>query len=236
MVGCGGSGQSVSASVASVAGVAQISGATLTHWMPIEAHIIYSEKPSAPPPAGVMPDPPEYTACIAFLAKYLKQSEPSEVTGASALKRACEKQYRELKAITLNTLIGWYWIIGQGEALGVKVTPTEVRERLTAVNKRLFATAADFENYLRWTSETLSDMMFRSRVQLFESRIREKTLAEAKRASTIKSQKQKQEVLNRLSENLSPAQHWVTKTTCSPGYVVSSCAEYKGSLPPGLPD
>lgn len=235
LAGCG-TGQSADSPVASVKGVAQISDATLTHWMPVEAHVIYSEKPSQAPPAGVMPDPPEYRACTAFLAKYLAVNAPRAVKGAAALKRTCAKQYRELKVITLNTLIGWYWVIGQGEALGVTVTQKEVNERLMTVNKRLFATAQDFENYLRWTDETLSDMLFRSRVQLFETRIRERTLAEAKRAEAIRSPTQRQAALNRISEALSPQQRWVARTSCRAGFVVSSCAEYKGPLSPGLPD
>jgi hypothetical protein len=250
--GCGGSaGNAGGASngagskevVARVGSIATIDSATLNRWMPIEARIIYSEKPKGPAPAGVMPDPPDYSACIAFLTAYLHGDyaqihSPTGVGGESSaeLKRKCEHQYTELKAITLNTLIGWYWIIGQGMEAGISVTPQQVKERLTTVNKRLFASSADFANYLRWTDETTEDMLFRSRVQLFESEIHDKTLAAAKAASKITDVKQREVALAKISSELSPAQRWVQKTTCAPAYVVSSCKEYKGTLAPGLPD
>ena len=210
--------------------------------MPIEAHIIYSEKPSGPAPAGVVPDPPGYKACVVFLRSYLK-TNPAAPTSNGVLLRsplelrqACEREYVELKAITLNTLISWYWEIGEGMSLGVSATEEQVKERLASVNKTLFATPAGFADYLRWTDETMGDMVFRSRVQYFEAKIRANALAAAKADSKIADPKKRQAALAGLSEALSPAGRWVARTSCVRGFVVSSCKQYKGPFSPGLPD
>jgi hypothetical protein len=239
---CGGSSPTSDRPVAQVIGVGAISSATLAHWMPVEARIIYSERPTGPPPAGVVPDPPGFSRCISFLRTYLQGKitvpAPNKSSSGSTgeLKRLCQHYYGELKAITLNTLIGWYWIIGQGKELGLTANDHEVKERLQTVNKTLFPTSEDFANYLRWTDESLADMLFRSRVQLFEAKIREKAVAAAKRLSAIANVKRRQQALSRLSAELSPAGRWLGRTTCQPEFVVSSCKEYKGPLAPGFPD
>ncbi len=239
---CGGSSSNDHRVVAQVTGVAAISRATLAHWMPVEARIIYAERPIGPSPPGVVPDPPEFSGCIAFLRAYLKSKLAAPATSGSSagstaeLKRLCQHYYGELKAITLNTLIGWYWTIGQGKELGLAATEEQVKERLQTVNKTLFRTTADFANYLRWTGESVADMLLRSRVQLFESKIHEDAIVQAKRLSRIANVKRRQQALEKLSQELSPASRWVGRTTCRSGFVVSSCKEYRGTLAPGFPD
>jgi hypothetical protein len=234
--GCGGGSDPT---VAQIEGVGSISKSVLQHWMPIEARIIYQEVPTSAPPKGVMPDPPNYAECITFLKVYLKP-DPQTVTGhvgdRAELKRECDHQYKELKWITLNTLIGWYWEIGQGNALGIHVTDGEVKSRFLQASQVFVPKGGTLANYLRWTDESRADMLFRSRVQLYESKIHKKALAEIRRISKILDAKQREEEGQRLSAWITPAQRWVGKTTCVTGYVASSCREYRGPLKPGLPD
>jgi hypothetical protein len=230
-------GGSSGAIVAQVAGVGSISKPTLEHWMPVEAIVLYQEKPTKPVPRGVIPDPPLYNACIAFLeSSAAKPAESAAKPAISQLRSRCAHKETELKEITLNTLIGWYWTIGAGKALGLKASDAEVRQRLVEVNKRSYATPAEFTSYLKLTKQTLPDMLFRTRVQLFEVKLREKLAALEKDLPTQLTAQQRQGVVGRFLESVGPGKKWAAKTTCSKGYVVSACKEYRGSNFPGLPN
>jgi foldase protein PrsA len=223
--------------VARVAGVGSINKATLDHWIPVEAVLLYQQEPTSPVPKGVIPDPPDYTACIAYLGSLpQKIGENGPKPTVVQLKGRCVQRSRELKVITLNTLIGWDWTIGAGLALGMKVSDAEVRKRLEEVNKRIFPTKAQFANYLKITRQTVTDMLFRSRVQLFEAKLIQERAALEKRLPSGLPAQQRQAAIAKFMKSISPGKEWAAKTSCREGYVVSACKEYKGSLPPGIPN
>jgi hypothetical protein len=220
--------------VASIAGVDSISKATLDHWIPVEAVVIYEEDPKTPVPRGVIPDPPRYSACIAYLRstrQKLIESGPRPTT--AQLKRRCVQRQNELRVLTLNTLIGWDWTIGTGIALGMKVSDAQARQRLADVNGRSFPRPGEFAKYLRLTRQTAADMLFRSRVQEFEAKLTQAQRAMEAQLPRSLSVKQRQDAVVGL---LAMRNRWVAKTTCSRGYVVSACKEYRGRLAPGIPN
>jgi hypothetical protein len=233
LTACGSSGSDEI--VARVAGVGSVSKASLEHWMPIEAVLVYQEFPTGPIPKGVIPDPPDYTDCIAYLKSLpLKFGETVNPTVAQ-LKIRCVQRVNELRVLTLNTLIGWYWQIGTGTALGMKASDAEIRQRLKEVNGRTFPTKTGFARYLKLTGQTVPDMLFRSKVQMFEVKIGQKQTEAMKRLPKGLTAKQRQSELVKLTESSAPGQ-WVAKTTCQKGYVVSACKGYRGSQAPGLPN
>lgn len=222
--------------VAQVAGVGSISKASLEHWMPVEAVLLYQESPTGPVPKGVIPDPPDYTDCIAYLKSIpLKLGETAKPTVAQ-LKSRCGQRVNELRVLTLNTLVGWYWEIGAGMVLGMKASDAEIKQRLKEVNGRLFPTKTGFARYLKLTGQTVPDMLFRSKVQMFEVKIGQKRTAAEKLLPKGLTAKQRLSALVKLTESLPPGKQWVAKTSCRQGYVVSACKEYRGSLSPGLPN
>jgi hypothetical protein len=221
-----GSGSS-SEIVAQVGNVGSISKGTLDHWIPIEAAVLYQERPTSPVPRGVLPDPPDYVACIAYLktaGQKLVESGPKPT--AVQLKAKCRQRDQELKEITLNTLIGWDWTIGTGTALGLRASDAEVRQRLAEVKKATYSKETEYTDYLKATGQTVADMLLRSRVQLFELKMQ-------KRAATEKPQSAAQ---LQQSESLLSGKRWATVTSCRKGYVVSACKQYRGSQSPGLPN
>jgi hypothetical protein len=231
LTACGGGSDEV---VARVAGVGSISKATLEHWMPIEAVLIYQEFPTRPIPKGVIPDPPDFTGCIAYLKSLSLKSGEAKSTVAQ-LKTRCTQRVNELRVITLNALLGWYWTIGAGMALGMKASDAEIRQRLKEVNGRFFPTKGSFARYLKLTRETVPDMLFRSKVQVFEVKIGHEQAAAMKRLPKGLTVAQRQSALAKLTENSAP-KRWAARTSCREGYVVSGCKEYRGSLAPGLPN
>jgi hypothetical protein len=225
--------------VARVTGVGAISKGTLDHWMPIEAVLLYEEEPRKPVPKGVIPDPPTYAACVAFLQstrQKIVETGPKP-TGAQ-LKTKCAKKQHDLEITTLNTLIEWEWTLGNGAILGMKITDADLQRRLEAIKKVSFPKEKEFDTYLARTNQTTADMLFRSKVQLVETRLQELLSEAQKRLPKSLTPQQQQNALIALTKSLPTptTKQWVARTSCSPGHVTSDCKQYAGSLPPGAPN
>ncbi len=225
---CGGSAGEV---VANIQGVGAISKGVLEHWIPIEAKVLYSVVPTRPVPTGVVPDPPTYSNCVAYLASIDPKPKPT----VAQLRSACAQQYQRVKIETLNVLISWEWTIGAGAAAGIKLTDAEVKQRLETVRKNDLSYVS-FPKYLEYSGQSMGDMLFRSRVQLFEVKLGE--LAKTVEASLPKglTLQQQEALLKKIAPNIPTQQQWVQRTSCKAGYVTSSCKQYRGPEAPGLPN
>lgn len=233
LAACGSS--SSGETVAQVAGVGSISKATLNHWIPVVAVLLYDLRPTKPVPTGVIPDPPNYAACIAYLGatpEKLVNTGPKPTT--AQLKSKCMQRHQELKMITLNTLIGYDWTIGAGLARGITVSDAEAKQRFKEVNKRAFPNAAAFTNYLKLTRQTMADMLFRSRVQLFEVKLTNARIALEKHKGWTAEQRRR--AAAKFMQAMPPSKRWAARTNCRVGYVASACKQYRGSESPGLPN
>lgn len=231
LAACGGGGSGDV--VARVDGVGSISEATLNHWVPIVAAAFYQLVPTGPIPKGVLPDPPNYTACSAFLRSN-EQKLNETVLPTPQLKVKCEQRLHELRVAALNTLIDWDWTIGEGASLGMKETPAEIRRRFTEVASRLFPHKGELQTYMEHTGQTLADMMLRAKVQLIE--VKETAIFAAARNSSSLSAKQREATLRKLAASFPPNKQWAAKTSCRQGFVTSACREYRGSEAPGFPN
>jgi foldase protein PrsA len=234
LAACGGG--SSDGVVAQVDGVGSITEATLNHWVSIFAVDFYELTPTTPIPKGVLPDPPDYTACIAFLRSNGQKPVASGPKPTTAqLRDKCEQQLHKLKVAALNALIGYDWTLGEGAALGMKITPAEIRTRFTEVSNRLFPRKGEFRAYLEYTGQTLADMMLRTKVQLVE--VKETALlTAAQKSSASLSAKQREATLRKLVASFPPNKQWAAKTSCRPGFVTSACRQYRGSEAPGFPN
>jgi len=230
LAACGGSSGET---VAQVSGVGSISKALLDHWIPVEASLLYEEFPKQAIPNGVIPDPPRYTACSAYLLAKAAGPKPTP----AQLRLSCWKRYQQIKELTLNTLIGWEWTIGAGSDLGMKASDTEAKHRMETVNKIWFPRGgAEFSNYLKRTRQTVADMMFRSKVQLFEVKLTDRVNAMQQHLAKRLPASQWHKVLANYIKSLPPNKRWAARTTCRRGYVTSACKEYTGTETPGLPN
>lgn len=205
-----------------------ISKATLDHWIPIEAILIYELRPRKPVPRGVVPDPPNYTSCIAYLQstpQKLVQSGPRPTT--TQLKSQCRQRYQMLRQTVLSFLITTAWMIGEGADQGLKVTNEEIKQRFEQVKKVEFSTNTEFERHLALTGETVADQLFRSKVKLLTAKIEQK-LVYKKGLTTQQQRLALAEFVHQFPKK------WAARTSCRPGYVVPNCKQYKGSLPPEI--
>jgi hypothetical protein len=237
LAACGGGDSG--AIVAQVGSVGSISKATLDHWIHVEAVVLYQQRPPSAVPKGVVPDPPDYKACIAYLESIpQKLVERGPTPTALQLESKCRQRYQELREITLNTLILWDWSIAAGEALGMKASDAEARQQLVEERKRFSRKGeAGFANYLKWTGQTIADMLLRSRVEVFEGKLvaKQDALQKLLPKSLPAAQLQQSELAKFIAYQ-PPGKRWVAITSCRKGYIVSACKQYRGPQPPGSPN
>jgi foldase protein PrsA len=216
---CGGDSSGVA--VAQVGG-SSISKATLDHWLPIEAILTYELKPSKPVPSGVVPDPPDFTACVTRLASTpAKLVESGPKPTKAQLKSECRQRYQTLRQAALGFLITAEWMIGEGAEQGVQASKGEIMQRFEQVKKLLFPTEAAFQKYLAITGETVSDQLFRSKVKVLSEKIEQKIIYK-KRLSA----QQQQSAYAKFYKEF-PTK-WIARTSCRAGYVIVDCKQYKG--------
>ncbi len=152
-----------------------ITKSTFEHWLGVAA----ASSAATPGEKPVLPDPPNYTACIAHLeataSKPVKgQAKPSQ----AQLKSQCEQQYKSLQQEVLSFLISSSWVLGEAEALGVKVSDAEVKKQFGKIKSQQFPKAEEFKKFLTSSGQTVSDLLLRVKLNLLSTKIQQKVAKE----------------------------------------------------------
>lgn len=168
-------------SVASVDGKS-ITKAALKHWVGVLATQAAGATAGQASPA--VPEPPNYTACVA----HLKAIEPKPVKGQqpkteAALKAQCEQQYGALKTEALGFLISVDWVLGEAEERGVKLSDAEVTKQLNENRSQQYPQEAAFQKYLAQIGQTVSDALLRTKFGKLSSDLQERATAGAAHVS-----------------------------------------------------
>lgn len=124
---------------------------------------------------SAVPEPPNYTACIA----HLQATTPKPAKGASPpttaqLKSQCEQQYKALQQEVLGFLISAEWVIAEAAHLGVNLSDQEVKKEFEKIKSQQFPKAAEFEKFLATSGQTVSDLLLRVKLNLLSSKIQQK--------------------------------------------------------------
>ena len=172
---CGGSGGVPSNAVVSVAGT-PITKEAFKHWLTVAAVSSATGQLAAGKPAP--PEPPLYTACIA----HLEELASKEKTHPKEFKKQCETQYKALSQEVLGFLISSQWVIGEANALGVKLSDKEVKKQFETIKAQQFPKAAEFEKFLATSGQSVSDLLLRVKLNLLSTKIQAKIL---KQKSTV---------------------------------------------------
>jgi hypothetical protein len=235
--GCGGGSSGSGVVVARVSDAGAITKQMLDHWIPVEAIVLHEERPSRPAPRGVVPDPPSYSACMTYMRTHPAQpAQAGKVQSVAQLRSGCQHRYDELKVLTLNTLILWYWTIGAGQELGLRVTGAEARAHLKERETEFYTSDGSVQKYKKWTGQTTADLLLRSKVEVFEAKISARLRTAAARLPKDLSAPERERALAKLTGALPPSKAWAEKTSCLMGYVVSGCMQYTGTQAPGIPN
>ena len=86
-----------------------------------------------------MPEPPNYTTCIAHLAKTASSRPKARAAPTTKqLKSECEQQYKSLQTEVLGFLISSQWVIGEASALNVNLSDAQVKKEFTKIKNAQF--------------------------------------------------------------------------------------------------
>ena len=165
LAGCGESGIPGD-SVAQVDGT-DIEKADYDHWLQIAA--------KASGPDATVPDPPEYTKCIAAAKKAAaKPAEGQPKQTDADFKKQCEQQYDQLREQVVGLLINYQWLEGEAQEQGIKVTDEEVKKSFDEQKKQAFPKPADYDKFLKDSGQTNDDVLLRVKMELISNKIRDK--------------------------------------------------------------
>jgi foldase protein PrsA len=168
-----------------------ITKSTFDHWISVAA----SSTASAAGGKPAVPEPPQYTACIAHLqATTPKPTKGSVAPTTAQLKSQCEQQYKALQQEVLGFLISAEWVIAEAAHLGIKMSDAEVKKEFEKIKSQQFPKPAEFEKFLATSGQTVSDLLLRVKLNLLSSKIQ-------KKVSTAKANITQAEIEKYYNEN-----------------------------------
>lgn len=145
------------------------------------------QQPTAKGGAVVIPDPPDYTKCIAN-----KKKTSTKKGGAEAFKKQCENDFKAQRDQIMPSLIQTRWYELEAEDRGINISDAEVKQRFTPLKQQTFPKEADYKKFLDSSGQTEADLLLLVRSQMYQEKIREKvTKAATPTADEIKKQFEK---------------------------------------------
>lgn len=181
-----------------------INGDAFDHWMKV------ASSSSSTGAKAAVPEPPNYTACIAS-AKAAKPAKGQKAPTEAELKSHCATEYKSLQSEVLGFLISTQWVIGEASALGVKLSDQEVKKDFVKIKTQQFPKPADFQKFLATSGQSVSDLLLRVKLTLLSSKIQQK-IAKGK-GKFVKEFKAK----------------WKAQTYCASQYAVADCGHVQNA-------
>jgi foldase protein PrsA len=126
----------------------------------------------------VVPDPPDFTKCVAGKKKAPLpegQKQPSD----AALKKQCEQEYDTLKRETMLFLIQAEWVEQEAEERGIEVSDASVRKSLEDQKKQAFPNEKAYKEFIKSSGLTEEDILYRVRLNELQQKLTQKVTEDA---------------------------------------------------------
>jgi foldase protein PrsA len=152
-----------------------IKTSTFDHWFKVAATT--QQQQTGATGAAAVPDPPNFTQCIAnkkkTAAKPAKgQPNPTDAT----YKKQCQQEYNSLRDSVMQFLITSAWIEGESHDRGVKVSDTDVKKDFDKQRQQSFPKDKDYLAFLKSSGYVQEDLLYRIKVQDLTNKLRTKIL------------------------------------------------------------
>ena len=131
---------------------------------------------------AVVPDPPDFTKCVAG-KKDLPTPEGQPEPSAADLKKQCKTEFDELKRSVMQFLIQSEWVLQEAEEQGVTVKDAEVAKSFEDQKKQAFPKEADYQKFLASSGMSEKDILFRVRLQFLRDELTKKISEKATKVS-----------------------------------------------------
>jgi hypothetical protein len=176
-------------------------------------------KGAASPPQSTMivpTDPPNFTKCVADARKGL----PSAANQSdSQLRAECAALFRSLESQVMDFLIRADWHSAEGRDRHITVTSKEVMRAFAQYKREAYPKPGAFERFLKESGQTISDVLFRVRVNLIYQRLIAQFQARLKLGPNAA-----QSAVDRAAR-----EHWRPLTYCQKSYTTFDCAHTFGA-------
>ncbi|MBJ7353517.1 MAG: peptidyl-prolyl cis-trans isomerase [Thermoleophilaceae bacterium] len=124
-------------------------------------------KVNAAQSGGVVPDPPDYTKCIA------SKKKTSPKLSNSALKKQCEKDWTTSKDTIMTSLIQQKWFELEAEDRGINISDAEVKARFSQLKQQSFPKDADYQKFLKQYNQTEADLLKLVRASMIQEKVQQ---------------------------------------------------------------
>jgi foldase protein PrsA len=172
LAACGGDDNGVpSGNVANVGGT-KISDDTFNHWVSVAIKGSQQQGSNA---QVAVPDPPNYTQCVATKRKSLPKPPKGQSAPTDAqLKQQCAAEYAQVKDQVMQFLIAAQWVAGEAKDQDINVKDSDVQKQFEETKKQSFKKEADYQKFLKSSGMTQEDVLFRVRNDVLSKRIQAK--------------------------------------------------------------
>jgi foldase protein PrsA len=131
---------------------------------------------------AVVPDPPDYTKCIAAKKKTPTPKGQKEQTDAD-LKKQCEREYTTLKNEVMTFLIQAEWVTQEAKSQGVKVSQAAVRKSLEDQKKQAFPNEKAYQQFIKTSGMSEEDILYRVELNQLQDKLTQKVTEDASKVT-----------------------------------------------------
>ena len=133
--------------------------------------------------SAVVPDPPDYTKCVAAKKKAPTPSGQGKQTDAS-LKKQCKTEYETLKREVMQFLIQSEWVTQEADKRDITVSDKAVRKSFEDQKKQAFPTDKAYKSFLKTSGMTEADILFRVKLSQLQEKLTKDVTEDATKVST----------------------------------------------------
>jgi foldase protein PrsA len=175
LAACGG-GDNVPGNAVVKIGSDPIKTTEFDHWLNVAA-VSQAQQAGAAAPATVVPDPPDFTKCIAQKKKTATKPAKGQPNPTDATyKTQCKTEYGALRDQVMQFLISSAWIEGESADRGVKVSDTDVKKDFDKQRQQSFPKDKDYLAFLKSSGYVQEDLLYRIKVQDLSTKLRDAVL------------------------------------------------------------
>jgi foldase protein PrsA len=127
---------------------------------------------------AVVPDPPEFTKCVAAKKKAPAAEGQKQQTDA-ALEKQCEQEYDTLKSEVMQFLIQAEWVQQEADQQGIEVSDKSVQKSFEDQKKQAFPTDKAYNEFLKSSGMTEEDILFRVKLDQLQQKLTQKVTEDA---------------------------------------------------------
>src|SRR4051794_7222098 len=166
-----GCGDSVPSDSVAKVGDTPIKKSDFDHWFNVSVRQ-QAQSTGQTPTAVVIPDPPDFTKCVA--AKQ-QQKPPNGVPqpNPADLKSQCKQEYDAARDQTMQFLVSSQWLFQEAKARNITVSDKEVQTTFQQQKQQSFPKEAAYQKYLQTTGQSEADLLYRIKASVLTNKLQQ---------------------------------------------------------------